>query len=103
MLQIIVAIFITFVFIKIAHKFDNLASDIEVIPLVFIPGLIAIFLSFFLPDHLFFLILPIVFLVALFRLRQYDLLPWGRAFIYSFIVILGFLASDILFWFIFFK
>ncbi len=103
MLQIIAAIFITFIFIKIAHKFDKLASDIEVIPLVFIPGLIAILLSFFLPNHLFFLILPIVFLGALFRLRQYDLLSWGRAFIYSFIVILGFLASDILFWFVFFK
>ena len=97
MLQIPVAILITFILIKIVHRFDSLASDIEVTPLVFITGIIAIILSFALPEDLMILILPAMFIVALVRLRSSDLLSWGRAVIYSFIVMLGFILSGVLF------
>ena len=102
MLQIVIAIFLTFLLIKIAHKFDNQASDIEIIPLVFIPGLFAIVFSFViigmsLPPVVGLLTLPAIFLIALVRLRKFELLPWGRAFLYSSLVVLSYILTGILF------
>jgi hypothetical protein len=102
MLQIILAIFITFLLIKIAHKFDNQASDIEIIPLVFLPGLFAIVFSFViigmsLPAVVGLLTLPTIFLIALVRLRKFELLPWGRAFLYSFLVVLSYIITGVIF------
>jgi hypothetical protein len=96
MLQIFIAIFITYILIKLVQIFDSLASDIEVTPLVFIMAIVAIILIVLLPEHLMVLQLPSMFLVALLRLRSSDLLSWGRAIIYSFVVLFSFVLSNVL-------
>ena len=107
MLQILLAIFITFILIKIAHKFDQIASGIEIIPLVFLPGLFAIVYSFImigmeLPGYFSLLTLPAIFLISLVRLRTFEQLPWNRCLFYASIVVLSFIISSVIFQFLFF-
>ena len=98
LLKVVLAIIVTFILIKIVQRFDNLASDIAVIPLVLfctvaaiVFSIASVFLS--LPQILG---IPVLFLAATTRLRIYEFQSWGRTILYSFIVICGFVISELL-------
>ncbi len=98
LLKIIFAIIITFILIKGAQRFDKIASDIAVLPLILFCTAVAIVFSFVaiffsLPSILG---IPVLFLAAAIRLRRYELQSWGRTLLYSFIVLCGFAISDLL-------
>jgi len=98
LLRIIFAIIITFILIKSAQRFDKMASDIAVIPLILFCTVVVIVFSFVasffsLPSILG---IPVLFLAAAIRLRRYEFQSWGRTLLYSFIVLFGFAISDLL-------
>jgi len=99
LLQIILAISFTYIFIKIAHKFDKLASDIDIVTLiliVIISGIISsIVVAMYLPDGAEIFTILVVFLAVFARLRMYELLTWGRSFLYSIIVIFSYILAEI--------
>ena len=99
LLQIILAIVFTYIFITIAHKFDKLASDIDVVTLILIvivSGITSsIVMTMYLPDGAEILTTLVVFIAVFARLRMYELLKWGRSFLYSIIVIFSYVLAEI--------
>jgi|GEM_PF-6551841 len=100
LLQIILAIAFTYIFIKIAHNFDKLASDIDVVTLILIvivSGIVSsIVVAMYLPDGAEIFIFLVVFLAVFARLRMYELLTWGRYFfLYSIIVLSSYILAEI--------
>jgi len=98
LLEILFAIFITFILIKSAQHFDKIASEIDVIPLVVVTavaGIVFNVLTVSFPIANLFT-LPIIFIAAAIRLRKYELQDWSRTILYSFLVICSFGISGLL-------